>query len=75
MRNAKLTVVTGQLSDRGAIDAAVHEADGVISGLGRSLDRRATGMPLVLGTRNIATFLLDQLGDTPFIRAAPAISN
>jgi hypothetical protein len=32
-------------------------------------------MPLVLGTKNIATFLLDQLGDTRFIWAAPAISN
>jgi hypothetical protein len=47
VRNAKPTVVTGQLSDRGAIDAAVRDADGVISALGPSLDRRATGMPLV----------------------------
>jgi uncharacterized protein YbjT (DUF2867 family) len=75
VHNAKVTVVTRQLSDRGAIDAAVRDADGVISGLGPSLDRRATGMPLALGTRNIATFLLDQLGDTRFIRAALAISN
>jgi uncharacterized protein YbjT (DUF2867 family) len=50
VRNAKLTVVTGQLSDRGAIDAAVRDADGVISALGPSLDRCATGMLLVQGT-------------------------
>jgi NAD(P)H-binding len=53
VREAKLTVVTGELSDRGAIDAAVRDANGVISALGPSLDRRATGMPLVQGTRNI----------------------
>jgi NAD(P)H-binding len=48
-----LTVVTGELSDREAIDAAVRDADDVISALGPSLDRRATGTPLVQGTRNI----------------------
>jgi putative NADH-flavin reductase len=53
VRDAKLTVVTGELSDRGAIDAAVRDANGVISTLGPSLDRRATGMPLVPATRNI----------------------
>jgi hypothetical protein len=29
----------------------------------------------VITRADIATFLLDQLGDTRFIRAAPAISN
>jgi putative NADH-flavin reductase len=51
--DAKLTVVTAVLSDREAINAAVRGTDAVISALGPSLDRRATGMPLVQGTRNI----------------------
>jgi putative NADH-flavin reductase len=49
----RLTVVAAELSDREAIAAAVHGADAVISALGPSLDRKATGMPLVEGTRNI----------------------
>ena len=49
----KLAVVAAELTDREAIDAAVRGADAVVSALGPSLDRRATGMPLVQGTRNI----------------------
>jgi putative NADH-flavin reductase len=48
-----LTVVAGELSDREAVQRAVHGADAVISALGLSLDRKATGMPLVDGTRTI----------------------
>ena len=51
--DSELTVVTADLSNREAIDAAVRGADAVISALGPSLDRRATGMPLVQGTQNI----------------------
>jgi uncharacterized protein YbjT (DUF2867 family) len=46
----KLTVVAGELGNREAIDAAVRGADAVITALGPSLERRATGMPLVQGT-------------------------
>lgn len=49
----KPTIVTAELSEREAIDAAVRGAESVISALGPSLDRRATGMPLVQDTRNI----------------------
>ena len=52
VRNPRVTVATGELSDREAIGAALRGAAGVISALGPSLDRRATGMPLVEGTRN-----------------------
>jgi nucleoside-diphosphate-sugar epimerase len=48
-----LQVVGGQLADRDAVRRAVHGADAIISALGPSLDRKATGMPLVVGTRNI----------------------
>jgi len=48
-----LTVVAGELADREAVQRAVHGADAVISALGPSLDRKATGMPLVDGTRTI----------------------
>jgi putative NADH-flavin reductase len=48
-----LTVITGELTDRDAVQRAVHGAAAVISALGPSLDRKATGMPLVEGTRTI----------------------
>jgi putative NADH-flavin reductase len=49
----QLTVVAGELTDREAVQRAVAGADAVISALGPSLDRKATGMPLVEGTRRI----------------------
>jgi putative NADH-flavin reductase len=48
-----LTVTAGELTDRDAVQRAVHGADAIISALGPSLDRKATGMPLVEGTRTI----------------------
>ena len=48
-----VTVVTGELSDAAAVDRAAQGADAVVSALGPSLDRKATGLPLVEGTRNI----------------------
>jgi putative NADH-flavin reductase len=48
-----LTVITGELADRDAVQRAVRGADAVISAMGPSLDRKATGMPLVEGTRTI----------------------
>ena len=47
--------VAGELSDAAAVDGAVQGADAVVSALGPSLDRKATGLPLVEGTRNIVT--------------------
>jgi nucleoside-diphosphate-sugar epimerase len=46
-------VVVGEITDAGAIDRAVAGADAVVSALGPSLDRKATGLPLVEGTRHI----------------------
>jgi putative NADH-flavin reductase len=51
--HANLTVVTGELTDREAVSRVVHGTDAVISALGPSLDRKATAMPLVEGTRTI----------------------
>jgi putative NADH-flavin reductase len=48
-----VTVVTAELSDAAAVDRAVQGADAVVSALGPSLDRKATGLPLVEGTRTI----------------------
>jgi len=53
LSDPKLHIVAAELSEREAIDAALRGAESVISALGPSLDRRATGMPLVQGTRNI----------------------
>ena len=49
----QVRVVIGELSDADAIDRAVAGADAVVSALGPSLDRKATGMPLIDGTRHI----------------------
>jgi putative NADH-flavin reductase len=53
LTHPNLTVIAGELTDREAVQRAVHGADAVISALGPSLDRKATGMPLVDGTRTI----------------------
>jgi putative NADH-flavin reductase len=53
LTDPRLAVVTAELIDREAIAAAVRGADAVISALGPSLNRKAKGMPLVEGTRNI----------------------
>jgi putative NADH-flavin reductase len=53
LAHPNLTVITGELTDREAVQRAVGGADAVISALGPSLDRKATGMPLVGGTRTI----------------------
>jgi putative NADH-flavin reductase len=46
-------VVVGEITDAAPIDEAVAGADAVISALGPSMDRQATGLPLVEGTRLI----------------------
>ena len=51
--DANLTVICGDLSDRESVCAAIAGAECVISALGPSLDRNASGMPLVGGTANI----------------------
>src|SRR4051812_46023473 len=53
LTHPNLTVIAGELSEREAVGRAVAGADAVISALGPSLDRKATGMPLVEGTRTI----------------------
>src|SRR3954470_2385474 len=49
----ELTTIAGELTDRDGLQRAVRGADAVISALGPSLDRKATGTPLVYGTRII----------------------
>lgn len=51
--NEGVRVVMGEMSDADAIDSAIAGADVVVSALGPSMDRKATGLPLVEGTRNI----------------------
>lgn len=49
----RVRVVIGEVSDKDAIDAAVAGADAVVSALGPSMDRKATGLPLVAGTGHV----------------------
>src|SRR5436305_14242764 len=53
LAHPNLTVISGEFTDREAVQRAVSGADAVISALGPSLDRKATGMPLGEGTRTI----------------------
>jgi putative NADH-flavin reductase len=53
LTHPELTVIAGEIADVEAVRRAVSGADAVISALGPSLDRKATGMPLVDGTRAI----------------------
>ncbi|MDT0483148.1 NAD(P)-dependent oxidoreductase [Streptomyces doebereineriae] len=53
LTHSHLTVVTGQLSDRQAVEQAVGGADAVISALGPSLKRSTTGTRVTDGTRTI----------------------
>ncbi len=48
-----VNVVVGELSGPAAVDQAVAGANAVISALGPDLSRKATGLPLVDGTKNI----------------------
>lgn len=69
----QVRVVIGQMSDADAIDSAVAGADAVVSALGPSLDRKATGLPLVEGTRHILE-AMKRHGVTRYIaHATPAI--
>lgn len=51
---------------------AVAGADAVVSALGPSMDRTATGLPLVESTEHITAAQVD---DSTYLKAAPAISN
>jgi putative NADH-flavin reductase len=49
----RVAVIIRELSDADAIHQAVTGAEAVVSALGPSLDRKATEMPLIEGTRHI----------------------
>lgn len=49
----RVKVVIGEMSDAQAIDTAVAGAQVIVSALGPSMDRKATGLPLVTGTEHI----------------------
>ena len=49
----RLTVITGELSDATRIGETIRGTDAVMSALGPTLKRSATGTPVTDGTRNI----------------------
>ncbi|WP_328869302.1 NAD(P)H-binding protein [Streptomyces sp. NBC_00287] len=70
-----LTLITGQLSDRTALTKAVTGADAVISALGPSLKRSATGTQLADGARTLVT-VMDEQKVTRFIGlATPSLAD
>lgn len=69
----RVRVVIGEMSDADAIDTAVAGADAVVSALGPSMDRKATGLPLVEGTQHILD-AMKRHGVTRYIgHATPAV--
>lgn len=69
----RVRLVLGELSDQAAIDSAIAEADAVVSALGPSLDRRASGTPLVAGTANILA-AMNRHGVTRYVgHATPSV--
>lgn len=69
----RVRVVIGEMSDAAAIDNAVQGADAVVSALGPSMDRKATGTPLVGGTANILTSMRNHGVGRYVGHATPAI--
>jgi hypothetical protein len=55
-------VVIGEVSDADAIEHAIAGADAVVSALGPSMDRTATGLPLVEGKLSVGFFGRDRIG-------------
>ena len=53
LTHPNLTTVQGELDDADTISRAVNGTDAVISALGPTLKRSATGTPVTEGTRNI----------------------
>ncbi|BAH55335.1 NAD(P)-dependent oxidoreductase [Rhodococcus opacus] len=53
----QVQLVVGEITDADAIDNAVADTDIVVSALGPSMDRKATGLPLVEGT----TLIIDAM--------------
>jgi putative NADH-flavin reductase len=69
----RVGVIIGEMSDADAIDRAVAGADAVVSTLGPSMDRKATGLPLVEGTELILE-AMKRHGVTRYIgQATPAV--
>ncbi|MFE7795824.1 NAD(P)-dependent oxidoreductase [Streptomyces sp. NPDC057460] len=60
LTHPSLTLITGQLSDRPAVTKAVTGAEAVISALGPSLKRSATGTQLADGTRTLVAVMNKQ---------------
>jgi putative NADH-flavin reductase len=70
-----LTIVQGELGDPAAVARAVAGTDAVISALGPTLKRGATGTPVADGTRTIVTAMADA-GVRRYIGlATPAIAD
>jgi nucleoside-diphosphate-sugar epimerase len=59
LSHPQLTVVAGELDDAAGVARAVAGADAVISALGPSLRRGATGTPVTDGTRTIVAAMRD----------------
>ncbi|NUP18462.1 MAG: SDR family NAD(P)-dependent oxidoreductase [Streptomyces sp.] len=70
-----LTILTGSLSDRAAVEQAVTGADAVISALGPSMKRSVTGTPLTDGAHIIVAATREQKVDRFIGLATPSLAD
>ncbi|MEU1194526.1 NAD(P)H-binding protein [Streptomyces sp. NPDC005859] len=75
LTHSHLMVVTGQLSDRDAVEQAVSGADAVISALGPSLKRSTTGTAVTDGTRTIVQAMETQKVARIIALATPSLAD
>ncbi|MFI9170040.1 NAD(P)-dependent oxidoreductase [Streptomyces lincolnensis] len=75
LTHPQLAVVTGQLSDRDAVERAVSGTDAVISALGPSLKRSTTGTQVTDGTRTIVQAMQARKVDRFIGLATPSLAD
>lgn len=75
LTHPQLTVTTGQLSDRDAVERAVSGSDAVISALGPSLKRSTTGTQVTDGTRTIVQAMQARKVDRFIGLATPSLAD
>ncbi|MGI5192971.1 NAD(P)-dependent oxidoreductase [Streptomyces sp. CA-288835] len=75
LTHPQLALITGQLSDQAAVRTAVAGADAVISALGPTLERSATGTPVTEGTKDIVAAMESEKATRYIGLATPSLTD
>ncbi|GEK81339.1 NAD(P)-dependent oxidoreductase [Agrococcus baldri] len=71
----RVRVVIGEMADAERIDGAIAGADAIVSALGPSMDRKATGLPLVEGARHITASMRKHGVDRYIGQGTPSVAD